>query len=252
MTAYSPTWDYTLRAASYDLRADYAEQTVASVLAAIPLQRVSDVVDIGAGTGKLTKLLAKAGLTVTAIEPNEAMLARGRENLSAAGARVSWVRSHAENTGLAASCFDAAFFGSSFNVVTPELALDEVYRILKPSGELVMLWNHRDLGDPLQMEVERRIRVLVPSYRYGARRDDPSSSVCQSRMFARRAELSFDHMHESSAADWLAAWSSHATLADQAGERLPEVISAIGDAIAGQPHIRIPYRTRIWIYRKAV
>jgi ubiquinone/menaquinone biosynthesis C-methylase UbiE len=250
MTLILRGWDYTQRAASYDLRADYAEQTVAAVLALNPRRDANAVVDIGAGTGKLTKLLLKQGLAVTAVEPNEAMLARGIANLSPAETGVSWVRATAESTALASSSFDAAFFGSSFNVVRSELALNETFRILRPSGQLAILWNHRDLEDPLQVEIERRIRTLLPSYSHGARREDPSPQVCSRGRFLRCAELSLDHVHEANAAEWVAAWSSHATLAANAGALMPEVVCAIKDAVGGNDRVCVPYRTRIWTYRR--
>ena len=90
------------------------------------------VADIGAGTGKLTKMLLDAKLTVRAVEPNDNMRMYGIQNT--AGKSVTWTEGVGESTGLEDNSVQAAFFGSSFNVVDQEKTLEEVARILLPRG----------------------------------------------------------------------------------------------------------------------
>lgn len=75
-------------------------------------------------------------------------------------------------------------FGSSFNVVERPAALREVKRIAVARGWFACRWNHRDLDDPLQKEVEATIVSLVPGYGYGVRREDQTAVIeaIQSRM----------------------------------------------------------------------
>ena len=73
------------------------------------------VADIGAGTGKLTKELLKHGLSVSSVEPNDAMRAIGIANTK--GKSATWSVGTGEATGLPTGSVYAVFFGSSFNVV---------------------------------------------------------------------------------------------------------------------------------------
>ena len=66
-------WDYTVLAKHYDLRADYSSILIKKILKKIKCKENYPVADIGAGTGKLTKLLSKNNLIVSAIEPNSNM-----------------------------------------------------------------------------------------------------------------------------------------------------------------------------------
>jgi ubiquinone/menaquinone biosynthesis C-methylase UbiE len=91
-------WDYTDRAEHYDKRADYSKEAVEAVLQQIGAVPVKTVTDIGAGTGKLTKLLVLHGLTVRAVEPNDAMMAFGVKNTL--GLPVTWTKGVGEKTDL--------------------------------------------------------------------------------------------------------------------------------------------------------
>src|SRR5277367_6239695 len=91
-------WDYTDRAEHYDKRADYSKVVVETLLQTIGAVPSKPVADIGAGTGKLTKLLALNGLTVRAVEPNDAMMAIGIKNTE--GMSVTWTKGVGEKTGL--------------------------------------------------------------------------------------------------------------------------------------------------------
>ena len=66
-------WDYSERAATYDQRADYSYKALESLVHAIKPDLGIPVADIGAGTGKLTKLLLDYGFTVHCVEPNQNM-----------------------------------------------------------------------------------------------------------------------------------------------------------------------------------
>jgi len=112
--------------------------------------------DIGAGTGKLTKVLLKRGATVTAVEPNEEMRKYGAQIRR--GEKVTWLEGTGEHTGVTSSYFRLATFGSSFNVVDRQAALKEVDRVVVPKGWFACMWNHRDLTDETQALWKRRSR----------------------------------------------------------------------------------------------
>ena len=72
-------WDYTALAHHYDLRADYSKLLIKKILKKNNCKKNYPVADIGAGTGKLTKLLSENNLIVSAIEPNKNMRFYGQK-----------------------------------------------------------------------------------------------------------------------------------------------------------------------------
>jgi SAM-dependent methyltransferase len=95
------------------------------------------VLDLGAGTGKLTEVLLDLGLDVVAVEPSAGM----RELLPA---RVEVLDGDAEHLPLPDASVDAVVVGQAFHWFDPEPALAEIARVLRPGGTLGLLWNVRD------------------------------------------------------------------------------------------------------------
>jgi SAM-dependent methyltransferase len=98
------------------------------------------VVDLGAGTGKLTRQIHDRGLAVTAVDPSDGMLAQLRQSVPG----VPAVRGSAEQIPLPAESADAVLVAQAWHWVDPVLAVPEVARILTPGGRLGLLWNVRD------------------------------------------------------------------------------------------------------------
>lgn len=97
-----------------------------------------DVVDLGAGTGKLTAgLAARDGLRVTAVEPDDTM----RAALVAALPTVTAVAGTAEATGLPDASADLVTAGQAWHWFDPLPATREVRRVLRPGGRLALVWN---------------------------------------------------------------------------------------------------------------
>jgi SAM-dependent methyltransferase len=100
----------------------------------------SRVLDLGAGTGKLTRLLAGRGLAVTAVEP----LAEMREQLRQAVPGVPVLAGTAEQIPLPDGSVDAVLVAQAWHWVDLPIAVPEVARVLTPGGWLGLLWNVRD------------------------------------------------------------------------------------------------------------
>jgi SAM-dependent methyltransferase len=98
------------------------------------------VLDLGAGTGKLTRQLTGRGLDVTAVEPSEGMLAQLRR--AAPGARA--LAGAAERIPLPDRSVDAVLVAQAWHWVDPSQAVPEVARVLRPGGRLGLVWNVRD------------------------------------------------------------------------------------------------------------
>lgn len=108
-----------------------------AVLDALPLHEGALVVDLAAGTGKLTRLLASTPATVVGIEPVEAMRAVLARHAPA-------VAGTAERLPLRDEIADAVTVAQAFHWFDAPRALAEIRRVLKPGGTLLMVWNDRD------------------------------------------------------------------------------------------------------------
>ncbi len=98
------------------------------------------VLDLGAGTGKLTRLLVDRGFDVTAVDPSREMLGVLQRALPSVPA---WLGA-GERIPLADASVDAVVSGQAWHWVDPELAVPEVARVLRPGGTIGLVWNSRD------------------------------------------------------------------------------------------------------------
>jgi SAM-dependent methyltransferase len=98
------------------------------------------VIDLGAGTGKLTRLIRDRGLPVTAVEPSPGM----RAQLAASVPGVPVVDGSAESMPLPSGSADVVLVAQAWHWVDPARAVPEVARVLAPGGRLGLLWNVRD------------------------------------------------------------------------------------------------------------
>jgi SAM-dependent methyltransferase len=98
------------------------------------------VLDLGAGTGKLTALLAGLGADVTAVEPDAAMLAELRRQVPSVRAR----QGPAEAIPLPDASVDVVLCGQSMHWFNLSLAVPEIARVLVPGGVLGAMWNSDD------------------------------------------------------------------------------------------------------------
>jgi SAM-dependent methyltransferase len=101
---------------------------------------VHDVLDLGAGTGKLTTRLVERGLTVVAVDPIAELLDVLRTTLPDTPALLGT----AEHIPLPDNSVDAVLVAQAWHWFDPERALAEVARVLRPGGRLGLLWNVRD------------------------------------------------------------------------------------------------------------
>ncbi|MEE6178467.1 class I SAM-dependent methyltransferase [Mycobacterium sp. 050134] len=98
------------------------------------------VLDLGAGTGKLTTRLVERGLEVVAVDPIPDMLEVLRASLPETNALLGT----AEEIPLPDDSVDAVLVAQAWHWVDPERAIPEVARVLRPGGRLGLVWNTRD------------------------------------------------------------------------------------------------------------
>lgn len=241
-------WDYTKLADAYLKRPDYAESVIDRMIETAGMEQGGTVCDIGAGAAHLTIKLAERGLKVCAVEPNDAMRSNGIRRTTQF-ADVSWFEGVGEHTGMDDSAFDLVTFGSSFNVCDRQMALKETARILKSSGWFACMWNHRDLEDPLQQEIESILKRHIENYSYGTRREDQTGVIEESGLFGNVIYLEGSVIHEISSEDFIEGWKSHGTVYRQSLEKFSLINDDIKKLVESldTKMLKVPYTTRVWM-----
>ena len=158
---------------------------------------------------------------------------------------IFWSEGTGEKTGLEDSSVYAAFFGSSFNVVNQQKTLEEVARILVPGGWFSCMWNHRDVEDSLQKEIEKIITSFIPNYDYGLRRQDPSLVITNSGLFSRVENIEERFLVSMEKMEIVDAWKSHDTLFRQSDGKFNDIINEISNILTAEKYL-VPYFTRVW------
>lgn len=227
-------WNYSELAKTYDDRPAYSKTIIETLF---KKTKARNVCDIGAGTGILTCQLLEQSDRVVAVEPNLNMLRIGETKT-----KLVWVNAYAENTGLQEK-FDLITYGSSFNVCMQTEALQEARRILKTNGFIACLWNHRNLTDPLQKEIESIIQFHIPHYQYGKRREDQSPILKAHGWKPEYFEAKFTHVF--SKESYIRATESHCTLKSQSENKFETILKEISNILP--PTFEVPYKTVMWI-----
>ncbi len=136
-------------------RPEYPAEAVDFLRAEFELGPEVRVVDVGAGTGKLSRVLRRAGATLTAVEPLEGM----REVFRREQPDVPILDGSAEALPFADGSVDLVVAGQAFHWFDATSALREIARALRPRGGLALLWNIRDESVPW---VKRFSEILEP------------------------------------------------------------------------------------------
>lgn len=145
------------------------------------------VLDIGAGTGKLTRALVERGLDVTAVEPSEGMLAELRRILPG----VLALPGSAERIPLPAAWVDAVLVGQAWQWVDPSRAVPEVARVLVTGGRLGLIWN---LRDERESWVRRLGEIIGGGEDHRAARVGPPFEPIEAREFGWTHQIAPDQL----------------------------------------------------------
>ncbi len=150
-------WVFNRVAAHYRNRPGYPDALIQR-LSELAQRAGGRVLDLGAGTGHLTLPLVKQGHRLTAVEPARAMLAELRSCAAREHLGVEAVNASAEHTGLPDNSFDLIVVADALQWIDPELAGQEVARLLEPHGVLAVV--EARLGDTPFMD---KVRELLSS-----------------------------------------------------------------------------------------
>ena len=200
------------------------------------------VVDLAAGTGKLTRQLAARGLDVTAVEPDPDMLARLRE----AAPTVAAVEGTAEEIPLPEASSDAILVAQAFHWFDKPLALPEIARVLRSGGTLGLIWNDRDDDIPWVA----RLSELIGAHH--DRESDPAAEIDPIGLFGPVEEQHFrlDHrLDRETLLDLVRSRSYVAVQPPEGRARILEAVSVLYEEVADDqglvlPYVTYAYRTR--------
>jgi SAM-dependent methyltransferase len=202
------------------------------------------VLDLGAGTGKLTAAVLATGADVVAVDPSEQMLAVLRANLADVDARVG----RGEATGLPAAEVDAVVIASALHWFDRPAADHEIARVLRPGGIVAVFHNRRDTSVPWVAALEQLI-----AGRTDARRVQRSELGRQAPLAAElftapeRGEFPFRQLVNADLlVDLFASRSYVLDLDDAQRAQLLEEIRTFAETnpdLAGRAEFELPYDT---------
>jgi SAM-dependent methyltransferase len=209
------------------------------VLDTLALAPGSHVVDLGAGTGKLTRDLASRGFRVTAIEPLRGM----RDLLASALPDVDVVEGTAEAIPLADGTVDAVTVAQAFHWFDPEPALAEIHRVLRRNGLVALVWNVRDQSHP----VHQRYAEVIRDYRGG---DYPEMQgharyLARSQLFDGYEKHEFRHVQMLDADGLVARARSVSFIAALPEDERAELLERVR-ALAPPGTFEFPYVTKVF------
>lgn len=121
-------------------RPDYPPQALDLLVTELGIAAGRRLLELGAGTGKLTRLLRPTGADIVAVEPVESMRRRFTEEVPG----VSVIAATAEMLPVGDATFDDAVAAQAFHWFDGRRTLAELHRVLRPGGRLGLMWNLRD------------------------------------------------------------------------------------------------------------
>jgi SAM-dependent methyltransferase len=233
-------------------RPGYPPEAVRWLTEALALGPGRRVVDLAAGTGKLTRDLVTSGAQVIAVEPVAGMrsaLAVTTPAL-AGGPAVSVVAAVAQALPVGDGLLDAVTVAQAFHWFATAEALGELHRVLRPGGRLGLIWNHRDVSDPLQAaltDLMEPLRDDTPSYDSGSWRD----ALAPETVFAATDEVHVSWrqpVDTEAVADRVASVSFIAALGSDDRSRLLDRVRATASAMKAP--LSLAYTADVFVFSR--
>ncbi len=224
-------------------RPGYPPAAVERIVERLGLRPGRTVLDLAAGTGKLTRLLVPSGANVIAVEPLPEMRRRLAQIVPSAAAMAGT----AERLPLVARSVDAVTVGSAFHWFRTDEALHEIHRVLRPGGGLALAWNARVERDPYQAAISEIIGPLQGDAPRRHQHDwhallDESAlfGPCEASLFKNRQNLD-----EEGLVGRVLSVSFVASAPRAARAEVEERVRALAREAGGT--VRLPYVTEIYV-----
>ncbi|HVR88938.1 MAG TPA: class I SAM-dependent methyltransferase [Candidatus Limnocylindria bacterium] len=236
------------------VRPEYPDAAVDLLARELGLVRGRIVVDVGAGTGKLTRALVRTGATVIAVEP----LAEMRQRLAVIVPLAVAFDGTAERMALRDASAHAITVAQAFHWFDGDQALAEFHRVLVPGGKLALIWNVRDRSVPWVDAFDAiidRVDPERPDHQTGRWHD----AFERTRDFGPLRQREFGHAQElrpDEIVERARTVSSIASLPDERREQVLDEFRALAEThpeLRGRPLVTLPYITRVyWTERQRI
>lgn len=227
-------------------RPSYPAAAVGFLAEQLDLRAGRTVVDLAAGTGKLTRLLVRTGATVIAVEPVAGM----RDELVGRVPGIEVVDGTAESMPLADGAADALTAAQAFHWFDGSRALPEIHRVLRPGGVLAVVFNRRSSDDPLTAaigQITDRYRGSAPRHTTDQWRD----AFGTTELFSPQELTDFpsrQDVDEDGLVDRVLSTSVIAALPDDERAAVADEVRALA---AGQTRpLRLHYTTEVFVCRR--
>jgi SAM-dependent methyltransferase len=234
-------------------RPSYPDDAVSFLIRAVGIGPGRDVVELGAGTGKFTELIASSGARIVAVEPVAGM----REALMRSCPSVEVVDGTAEQIPLPDASADAVVVAQAFHWFAGALALPEIHRVLRPGGVLGLIWNIRDeasdWSERLTEIFDRFTGEGDPRYHTMRWRETFEAS---DRFGPLHHQVAY-HVHQVTPDEFLDRVLSVSYVASASETDRERVVAEVADLLETDPELRgrdrivMPYRTDVyWCVRR--
>jgi SAM-dependent methyltransferase len=224
-------------------RPSYPRAAIDRIVSRLDLRLGRTVLDLAAGTGKLTRLLVPSGAALIAVEPVLEMRRALEQHVPEATALAGT----AERIPLVDRSVDAVTVGQAFHWFRQEEALREIHRVLRPGGGVALIWNARDERHPVQAALSELIDPLEGDAPRRKQRDW-RSLLGDSGLFERCERALFEHeqvVDEQGLVERVVSISFIAAgprpVRDEVEARVREI------ARRSEQPIRLPYMTELYL-----
>ncbi len=228
-------------------RPEYSPEAIAALIRELGIGPGKRVLDLAAGTGKLTRQLEPSGADLVAVEP----IAEMRAKLEAALPLVEAIEGTAERIPLPNHSVDAVVVGQAFHWFDGIRAVSEIRRVLKPDGALGLIWQARN---PTRPWIERLNEIID-----GADDGHPRfrtmgwlAAFDLTALFEPLREATFDTVQHASVETMVDRVASISYIAAMSVARRERVLGEVRELIASDPDtagadaIELPYLAHVY------
>jgi SAM-dependent methyltransferase len=236
-------------AEAYELgRPSYPPEAITDLAREFRLDAGSTVLDLAAGTGKLTRELVSHAGRVIAVEPSRGMLEVVRARLPQVDARAG----SAEAIPVPDGAVHAVFVGQAFHWFDTAVACAEIARVLVPRGGLALLWNRAEWNDD-DLPWHSEFASLSRPYRRAAG-EFPGAQwreeLERTGLFEPLRSSEVEFVQRRDPEGFVALVASWSWIANLPGEEHARFLAQVRELIGGQRELALRYRTEIYRTRR--